>query len=167
VTKNQVIEQLFISKNFNDCLIKMEPDHLRDDLKAEVILIVCELPSEKILGLHERNELEFYTVRIILNLIKSSTSPFAKKYRQNTIELSMKDHPVIDINEIHDRADREQKEDMIIGQIENLHWYKSEMVKLYMRLGNYRAIEAETRIPFGSCYKSIKQSFAELKAAVK
>lgn len=141
---------------------------MRDDLKAEVILIVCEMDAEKVIGLHQRKELEFYVVRIILNLVQSNTSPFVKKYRKANTEIEyMKDHPFESINEICDRADREEKEDRVIGEIDNLHWYNAALVKLYMELGNYRAIAVETKIPVASCYKNIRQSFQELKASVK
>jgi hypothetical protein len=43
LNKEQIIEQLYLSKNFNDCISKMQPIELQDDLKAEVILVVCEL----------------------------------------------------------------------------------------------------------------------------
>lgn len=88
MTRNQIIENLFTGKNFCDCIAKMEPRHLQDDLKMEVISIVCEWPDEKILGLYERRELDFYVARVIINQIKSNTSPFAKKYRREFVELN-------------------------------------------------------------------------------
>lgn len=96
MTRNQIIEKLFTGKNFNDCIQRMEPAHLRDDLKMEVIAIVCEWPDEKIIGLEERKELDFFVVRVIINQIQSSTSPFYKKFRQPVIEL--------DINLIHNNG---------------------------------------------------------------
>jgi hypothetical protein len=47
VTRNQIIENLFTGTNFNDCICKMEPQHLQQDLKMEVISIVCEWPGRK------------------------------------------------------------------------------------------------------------------------
>lgn len=142
----------------------MEPDHLREDLKSEVILIICELPEDKIKKLHDTHELEFYTVRVILNLIKSNTSSFAKKYRSVYSDpTNMADHPIDDINDIVERAEKERVEDIALGEIDNLYWYKSELIKLYMELGNYRAIEEATGIPYISCYKNIKASFDEIK----
>lgn len=142
----------------------MEPDYLRDDLKQEVITIVCGWPDEKVLSLHSGRLLEFTVVRVILNQIQSNTSPFFKKYRQITKEITeMKDHPIEEINEIIERNEREVIEDIALAEIDNLYWYKAEMIKLYKKHGNYRAIEAETKIPYISCYKNIKQSFEELR----
>jgi hypothetical protein len=82
MTRNQIIEDLFTGKNFNDCLSKMNPAALRDDLKQEVALIVCELPEEKLIQLKQQGQLEFYVVRIILNLVKNKYSSFTKKFRK-------------------------------------------------------------------------------------
>ena len=85
--KNEIVAELYQSKEFNDCINRMEPDHLRDDLKAEVALILLETEERKLLEIHAAGALKFYTVRIILNLIQSKSSPFYKKYRLPIIEL--------------------------------------------------------------------------------
>lgn len=190
MTRNEIIEQLFLGKNFNDCVSKMEPEHLRDDLKMEVMLIVCEWPEEKIRGLHERRELEFYVVRVILNLIQSNSSPFAKKYRKAfiPIEVSLNaaygaesaEGMVREINfkylseEPFDeqqlrqeaRELKEMVEDMALEEVDKLYWYNKGLIELYIRHGNYRAIEKETGIPFASVYKTIQKSLKEIKCRV-
>lgn len=161
MTKNEVITNLYNSKNFNDCIRKMEPTHLQEDLKSEVISVVCEWPEEKVIGLSERKELEFYVVRVILNQVKSKTSPFAKKYRQRTEEL--KGHEVSDCHDLNERALKEELEDIAIKEIDQLYWYDAELVRLYLKLGNFRAIQDHTGIPFISCYKNIQKSLKILK----
>lgn len=172
MTRNQVIEELFTGKNFNDCLQKMEPDYLREDLKQEVAVIVCEWPEEKVIGLYQRKELDFYVVRVILNLVKSKTSPFAKRYRTLHIELPIAE--IVDTTD-RDREDQEQLreyaarvysryEEWGIEKDNNLY-YQYHLIKLYLDTGNFRAIEQLTRIPFTSCYKTIKKSLKELRVA--
>lgn len=171
MTKSQIIEQLFKSKNFNNCINKMEPAHIRDDLRSEVLLIVCEWDEQKILNLYKKDELDFYVVRVILNLARSSSSPFAKKFRQPLIEFNPKQHNIIDNIDIAERIEKEAKEDVILQAIDEvkqgkeagLYWYNAGILKLYINHGNYRAIENETGIPFTSCYKNIKKTFSELK----
>lgn len=80
--RREIIEQFYLSKNFNDCINKMDPPELRDDLREEVIMVICELPYEKLMQMHSRNELQFFAVRTILNMIKSDTSEFYRKYRR-------------------------------------------------------------------------------------
>src|SRR5690349_22039567 len=68
----------------------MEPEHLRDDLRSEVMLILLETPEDKIRQLHEQKVLKFFTVRIIMNLIQSKTSKFYKQYRQQFTPIGIK-----------------------------------------------------------------------------
>jgi hypothetical protein len=37
------------------------------------------------------------------------------------------------------------------------------MVKLYLKLGNYRAIEDETNIPWESCYSTIRKVIKKVR----
>jgi hypothetical protein len=67
----------------------MEPDHLRDDLRAEVALILLETDEKKLQEIHQGGGLRYYTVRIIMNLIQSKTSPFYKTYRMLFSELDV------------------------------------------------------------------------------
>jgi hypothetical protein len=161
MTKNQIIEKLYLSKNLNDCIKKMEPVDLQEDLKSEVIAIVCEWPEEKIVDLHTKNQLEFYVVRVILNQIKSKTSPFYKKYRQSFAELTGEEsHECTDLKE---REVKELIQDIAIEEINNLYWYDAEILRMYLELGTFRAIQDKTGIPFISCYVNIKKSLKTLK----
>ena len=163
--KNEIVEQLFTSKEFNDCINKMEPDHLRDDLRAEVVLILLETEEKKLIEIHASGGLRYYIARIIVNSIMSKTSPFYKRYRQQLVEITDK-YIAGEEQDLEARAAKEDMEDKAIKEIDNLYWYNGEMVKLYLKHGNYRAIEEETRIPYTSAYKTIQKSFAEIKQKV-
>jgi len=150
MTRNEIISDLFTSKDFNACIKKMKPERLQDDLKAEVGLILCEKPDEKIIELHESGMLKFYTVRIILNLMQSSSSPFYKKFRMTNVELSNIIEPII--------IEYDHRKDKAIAEIENLYWYDREILKLYAEYGTYRAVEEATGIPFESIYKTVQKN---------
>lgn len=150
MTKNEILSELFTSKDFNQCIRKMKPENLQDELKAEVALILCEKPEALILGLADRKELRFYTVRIILNLIQSNTSQFYKKFRVNNLELSEIIEPII--------IEYDERKDTAISEIENLYWYDREILKLYAEHGTYRKVEEVTGIPFESIYKTIQKN---------
>lgn len=163
-TKNEIIEELYRSKEFNDCIGKMEPEHLRDDLRAEVVLILLETEEQRLLAIHMAGALKYYTVRIIINLIQSKTSRFYKLYRQQLNEIN--DRIAYEETDIEERAAREDIEERALREIDNLYWYNSGIVKLYMKLGNFRAIEKDTGIPYASAYKTVKKSFNEIKQKV-
>jgi hypothetical protein len=165
VGKNEIVAELFISKEFNDCIGKMEPEHLRDDLRAEVALILLETEETKLIDIHRGGGLRYYTVRIIMNLIQSKTSLFYKLYRQQVVEITDRYMKGED-QDIETRAAKEELEDKAIKEIDNLYWYNGEMVRLYLKYGNYRAIQQNTRIPYSSAYKTIQKSFEEIKQKV-
>lgn len=164
--RNKIISDLFTSKEFNDCIRKMQPVELQDDLKAEVALILCEHSDDKIISIHNShtNALKYYTVRIILNLIQSKTSPFYKKYRQPVYEFSDDHDRSIDINDdIDTRLQAEAKEEKVMSIIDGLYWYDKEMLKLYLEKGSYREMQKETNIPWGSCYDTIQMVINKIR----
>jgi hypothetical protein len=165
VGRNEIVTELYNSKEFNDCIGKMEPDHLRDDLKAEVTLILLETEEGKLIEIYEARALKFYTVRIIMNLIQSKTSLFYKRYRQQVAELTDK-YLADEGPDIEERATREGAEERAIEEIDKLYWYNRGIVKLYLKHGNYRAIEEDTGIPYSSAYKTIQKSFQEIRQKV-
>jgi hypothetical protein len=166
VTKNSIIHELFVSKDFNDCIKKMKPVELQDDLRAEVALILCEHSEQKIMSIYHSSGMrgiKFYTVRIILNLIQSNTSPFYKKYRQPVYEFSDALHDSKEEIVQDERIVAELKEEEVLRIIDEMYWYDKEMIKLYLELGNYREMQRVTGIPWASCYDTIQMSINMIK----
>jgi DNA-directed RNA polymerase specialized sigma24 family protein len=160
----------------------MEPIELQDDLRAEVALILCEHSDEKIISIHESspNALRYYTVRIILNLIQSKTSPFYKKYRHPIFqynesfseenEFAIKDiakystqDNLTEEEQFNIRLQAELKEEKVLKIIDGLYWYDREIVKLYIEKGDYRAIAKEVGIPWGSIYDTVQMALNKIK----
>lgn len=188
--RNEIVTELYNSREFNDCISKMEPEHLRDDLKAEVTLILLETDESRLIEIQAKGALKYYTVRIILNLIQSKTSLFYKKYRQQFTPIGIRqdysgnnyvdemirigksfDKATMDfqLTQEEDHKEREAREDIeeqAMSEIDNLYWYNAGIVKLYMKHGNYRAIEEDTGIPYSSAYKTIQKSFQEIRQKV-
>lgn len=194
MSRNEIIADLYNSREFKETILKMNPAHLQDDLKSEVMLILCEKEENEIISIYESGGLKYYTVRIILNLIQSSTSPFYKKFRQQSYDLSiLRDQTSYDVaSELSDSTDvnnielskfalrymSSQEEDaesinykqtiecLALNEIDNLYWYDKEIIKLYLKLGNYRAVEAETGIPWESIYKTVQKACKKIKLKV-
>jgi len=163
LTKNDIITRFFLSKEFNDAINKMEPDYLRDDLKSEVMLVLCQEDEHFLQELYYREELKYWVVRIILNMVKSQTSPFYNKYRIGTVELG--ELEIVD-SDINDRLNKELLQEQALKEIDGLDWYEAGLINLYLKLGNYRAIEAETRIPRQSIYRTIKAACKKINKKV-
>lgn len=183
---NTAIVELIQGKDFKNCISKIEPKHLQDDLASEVYLILLETNPGKIVDLHQNKQLNFYAARIIMNLAFSNTSPFYKKFRHshkcyidNGIahyeaenELVFGESEVITkIIEICDNSNedinRHKEELLALDAITGLYWYDAEIVRLFLEYGNYRAVAKETRIPFTSIYYTIQKAAKDIKQKVK
>ena len=157
--KNKIIEQFWLNEEVNQAFAKMQPEELQYDLKVEVFLVLLEMDSDKLFGLYERNEIRFYIVRTMLNMIKSDRSQFWKKYRNYT-EYVEKEKP---------EENQESVIDIMEKGIENLHWYQKEILKLYTFEFNKNAKELsrQTGIPYMSIIRTLKQTKNELKKHIR
>jgi DNA-directed RNA polymerase specialized sigma subunit len=137
----------------------MQPEELQYDLKVEVFMVLLEIPNEKLFGLYERNEIRFYIVRTMLNMIKSDRSQFWKKYRNYT------EYKVNEVAEVEDNCIINLME----NGIEKLHWYQKEILRLYTFDFNKNAKELsrQTGIPYMSIIRTLKQTKSELKKFIR
>lgn len=90
MTKQNIIQEYYLSDWMNDAIGKMHPEDLRKDLKQEVFMVLLEMDEAKLIELHTNGFLKFYAVRTMLNMIKSDRSKFYQMFR-NFTELGTKD----------------------------------------------------------------------------
>ena len=158
---NEIIVSLMQSDEFANCMKKVKPE-LKQDLAGELALILLETNPEKIIQLHDKRQLTFYTVRIILTLAFSKTSPFYKKYRvihEEFIDMDMPDDCSANMSRV-------QAEDRVLMEIERLlaipdnsdnqEYYYRGMLRLYLEEGTYRNMNKKTRIPVMTCFEAVK-----------
>lgn len=157
--RNEILIEFWNSIEVNNAFSKMYPVELQDDLKAEVFLILCEMPEEKIIDLYTKKYLRFYIVKIMLNLIMSTDKKFYLKFR-NYDELSN-----------YEKADNEYVETDIKVSIhlDDLHWYKAEILRLYTFEFNKNAkqLSKYTGIPYISIIRTLNQIKTELKKKIR
>lgn len=85
MTKREIVEQV-AKKHWVEQCIKVvtggvwKPEH--KDLTQDILLELLDLDEHKLRGLYERNQLQFYLMRIVRNNIQSKTSRFYYRYRR-------------------------------------------------------------------------------------
>ena len=82
LARNKVIERLVKQYNFSSPYCK--------DLCQDLYIELLNKEDKLIVGLYERNEIEYYIRKMISNNVNSSTSPFYKnyeKFRKTTDEI--------------------------------------------------------------------------------
>ncbi len=161
MVKNEILEQYWTSKEVNDAFDKMHPEELRYDLKAEVFLVLCEMENDKLVGMFERNELKFYIVRIMLNMIKSDRSTFYKNYRNYT--------EFVDQDYVSDDYDKTNMFEKLEANMEVLHWYNKEILKLYAIdfKKNAKELSRKTGIPYMSIIRTINKTKKQMKTNIR
>lgn len=66
-------------------------------------------------------------------------------------------------DELPQRLQKENFEDLLMFHVEQLHWYKAGLFKLYLQLGTFRAVAKHTRIPFTSVHLTLKEASKEIR----
>jgi hypothetical protein len=165
MVKNKILAEFWDLKEVNEAFGKMQPEELRYDLKAEVFLVLCEMDEQKLVGMYERNELRFYIVRTMLNMIKSDRSTFYKNYR-NHIEFVASD-----LNREIKRINEEPTDliDKLEKNLEDLHWYNKEILKLYAIdfKKNAKELSRKTGIPYMSIVRTINKTKKQMKQNIR
>ena len=159
VERNRIIEELWNSKDVNDAIGKMHPVEMQEDLKSELFLIIAELEESKIIDLYKKNQLKFYMVRIMINMVRSSKNKFYKNYRnyQEYIPLDVQENVQEDITKT------------MLEHIDKLYWYNETILSLYTFQFNKNAKELsrQTGIPYQSIIRTLNDTKKELKKKIR
>ena len=165
--RDAIIAELYESKELAEALRKMHPQELADDLKQEIFIALCGMPEAKLIEIHEKKQLKFYAVRIMLNMAHSKTSSFYYKYRKNESQklrpnmTSPAEAPIDEIRHSEVVAN-------ILDELDDLHWYERDLFKLYMQSGcNASEVSRNTLIPKRSIYQTVKNVREKIKKKIK
>ena len=143
---------MYVDPDVEQAIQKMNPAELRDDLRQEVFMVLCEMDEERLMSMHHQGYLKFFLVRTMLNMIKSDRSTFYNKFRK----------PVVEWNERMDKHDEKEEDNTELiaklnDRMSEIHWYAAKVFELYSQNGkNIMALSRETKIPYRSLFKTIR-----------
>lgn len=158
--RQQIITDLYNSRELKDVISKMHPEHLRDELLSEVMLVVCQLPEERLLQMNSDGYLKFYVIRTILNMIKSNDSTFHNKFRKVYEEV-----PNI-VDEVSDIEIMEDKFEKVSDFHDGLPFYEKNLLKYYLEYNcKAKKLSNDTGIPVRSIYETIYKIKRKAKMA--
>lgn len=83
-SKYQIIEELATNRKVEQFVSNTAKTNAPElnDLAQDIYLALLEYDDEKIEGMYERNELDFFIARMIVNQYISTSSPFYTKYKK-------------------------------------------------------------------------------------
>lgn len=158
VNREQIIHDLYISKDINESIGKMQPYELQEDLKQEVFLVLCEMSEDRLFQMYNDGYLKYFIVRTILNMAKSDRSNFARTFRRVY-------EPIEDIGSTEPYD--ESLTTKLYASMEILHWYEKEIFRLFSETGNLLQVSRDTNIPYRSLLKTIKKVRLLLKYKIR
>ena len=158
VNRTEIITELYLSKDINEAIGKMQPYELQDDLRQEVFLVLCEMDEDRLLKMYKDGYLKYFVVRTIVNMAKSDRSNFARTFRKV-------------YEEVGDLGSVEPYDDSINVKLnksmEVLHWYEEQIFKLYAESGNLLQVSRDTKIPYRSLLKTVKKVKTLIKYKIR
>ena len=157
-SREQIIHELYLSKDINEAIGKMQPYDLQDDLRQEVFLVLCEMEEDRLLQMYDDGYIKYFLVRTIINMAKSDRSNFARTFRR--IYEPIEDYAPV---EQYDETMSER----LYKSMEILHWYEKEIFRLFSETGNLLQVSRETKIPYRSLLKTIKKVRLTLKYKIR
>lgn len=160
MNRQEIISELYQSKDINDAIGKMNPYELQDDLKQEVFLVLCEMEEARLFQMYNDGYLKYFVVRTILNMAKSDRSTFYKKFRETFLEI-----PVT--YEVPKEDYDESLNEKLEYSVQILHWYERELLRIYSEEKNLLKISRDTRIPYRSILETIKKVKILLKYKIR
>lgn len=166
MTINEIIEEIYTSKDFDDCIRKtVIPEH-QADFKQELVLKIYDIPHPKLSELYYRNELKYYIVRIIINLVKNKNKSYHKTYLEKGVvydsEKVDKYNKHEEEEDLEERWQHELRELQLLCEIDRLdETMKTPFYKLLVYLidkeGSMRAVSRLTGIPVSSISEAVKR----------
>jgi len=163
MTKNEIISEFYLSREFKSCINKLAPYHLRDDLKSEVMLVLCQEEEWFIQQLHSQDELKYWAAKIVMNMVKSNNSTFYTMYRCVPLQLKPGFDVMDEPEDVDLRIKRENAEEAALDEINQLHWYNADLIKLYCKLGSFRKVSNITGFPFQTVHRAIAAGCMQIK----
>lgn len=165
MTKAQIIEGLYLDRQFKKVCQNIAPPSLSDDLFHETIVVFLEMDDEKVIKASQEGYLKWLFIKIASNSFNSKTSPFYHKYHHNDDRIEVSESKVKDADFISQGFEIKFKElvESIEKQIECLDFYERELLKLYIKFGNYRDVSREVGIKYESVRHAIRLAINKIK----
>lgn len=166
MTVNAIIEQLYLSTELDDCICKTVRQDHREDFKQELILKIYDIPGKRLRDLWSRNELKYYVVRTIINLVKNKHKSYHKQYLDPSVTYDTDKVDQLnkceEIECFEERMAFEERELKTLFEIDvmderfNTPYYKL-LVYLLKDKGSMRAVSRLTGIPVSSISEAVKK----------
>ncbi|ASZ14523.1 RNA polymerase sigma factor [Chitinophaga pendula] len=162
MTKNDIFKTIDKDPRFRKACQLVATESEADDLYQEVVLILLQLPEDKLLQL-SGSCLYCYFARIVVHEYCSSRSKYHRKYRKDQLPLNRDTRGVIDAL-YSDQPDDENLHDDIASALRQLNERERQMIELYAELGSTRKVSEKTKIPVTTVHTALVNARKVIKS---
>lgn len=144
---------------------------MRYCLMSEVYLAILEKGEEEINIMLEAGWFKYWFIRVLMNQVKSSSSPYYKNCIKTIASVELEPYMEYKYNNIYDYNDTEYFDDMkeSVKNARDLikcNWFDAEVFRMYYdEKMSFRDIERETGIDHVLAWNSINKNKKKLKEA--
>lgn len=176
MTAKEIIATYYQSKEINEAIRRVTPPGLTDDTKQHVFEILLKQPDYVLINLHDKDQLKFYIIRILLTTVRGKRNAFERLHKQpktvyDETVLIAADGPT-DSEEYEKRLAFEKlmqecmaELDAGCAQMENReHWYNMNLLREYLECGSYRCVEAKLGIGHKTVFNAVRKAKEFIKA---
>jgi DNA-directed RNA polymerase specialized sigma24 family protein len=162
--RSKIIADLYESKEVNQAISKMEPAHLRNELKQECFMVLLELPEERLEALWYGGNLRPFLCGVIRRKAISPKDSFYKLFRRPVIEYQ--EEKEVAETEYQPDEKKEAKIEKMAAAMATLHFYDRGILELYADM-SCPQISIKTGIPRQSIYDTVRRTKLRIIAQVK
>jgi len=156
LTRDQIINAVFNSRQLDAWICRLQREDLRQDLKSEVIETLLLLDDSFLQELHQSGKIIGYAMGAAWNMCARKSSSFNRMYRSWTYDVNdVPDQPVEPDVEMHIEA--------VLSAVNELPWYDREILKLYADMRSCRAVQKKTNIPHTSINLTVRKSIRTVR----
>ena len=153
MTARQIIEDLYRSEELRECLSRIKPAELQDDLLQHCFLELLNKDEAIILNLHSEGRFIGYVVKMMYNMVTWQNSEF------NRIKM----REVLTNDFVH--PSEEQTEDIVVP-LNKLNWVSEKVLVLYAEHKTYRKVGEITGIPHVTIFRMVKTAKKKIKTYI-
>jgi len=161
LTRTEIIKQVSEDSRYK-VFCKEIGGNLSDDLFQEYILRLLSMRDEAI---EKINNIDFYTVRTLMNMVRNKYDPFFKTFKQvydDIDELPERIEVEVDKEKLHFIIEDELR--IIESEYKGKYPYSVQLFRAYRNNNfNFRKTQRETGILYTSCFQTLKQVKERIK----
>jgi hypothetical protein len=161
LTRTEIIKQVSEDSRYK-IFCKEIGGNLSDDLFQEYILRLLSMRDEAI---EKINNIDFYTVRTLMNMVRNKYDPFFKTFKQvydDIDELPERIEVEVDKEKLHFIIEDELR--IIESEYKGKYPYSVQLFRAYRNNNfNFRKTQRETGILYTSCFQTLKQVKERIK----